>query len=498
MKVNGVIGGFAGRGLSLWLLLGILASPVGAEPYALPDFGSSADLVMSSGEERELGRAFMRKVKSSLPVIEDPVLTDYVESLGKRLVAASGTGAGRYTFFLIDDPVINAFAGPDGHVGVYSGLVLGAESESELAAVMAHEIAHVTQRHLMRAVEDQQRLSVPAAALLVAAAILGAQVDANVGAAAIAGVQAAAVQRQINFTRENEQEADRVGISTLAAAGFDPYAMPGFFERLSRSSRIYENNAPELLRTHPVTSNRIADAVARADGHGTKQHADDLRFHLARANLRQRSYKDPGKAVAHFSATLKQKRYRNETAERYGYALSLSRAKQRTDAREQANSLLASHPHQAELIILDAGLDVEEGNPKEAVSKLRTASGLRPDSVPLRFAYAEALMADGQAATAFDALDHLARQHPGNTRIYKLMSDAALKSGQRATTHRYRAEAYYSEGELEPAILQLELALKQPDIDFQDASKAQVRLDELKREQKSFKEKGKHKKRREQ
>jgi len=479
--------------LSVWISLtaGSVSAGLRAEPFALPDFGSSADLVMSSGEERELGRAFMRSVRAALPVIEDPLLTDYLESLGNRLVAASGTGAGRYTFFLIDQSVINAFAGPDGHIGVYSGLILAAESESELAAVMAHEIAHVTQRHLMRAFEDTQRMSIPATALLVAAAILGAQVDANSGAAAIAGVQAAAIQRQVNFTRENEKEADRIGITTLAAAGFGPYAMPGFFERMSRASRTYENNAPEFLRTHPVNSNRVAEALDRADSFGAKQRADDLRFHLARAHLRQLGYKNPGKAVEHFRATLAEKRYRNETAERYGYALALARANQPAAAREQVNRLLAEHPHQAELVILDAELDIRSGNSKDAVIKLRTSSGLRPENLPLRIAYAEALMEAGQPAAALDVLEDVVALRKDRTYVYKLMADAALKAGRRAATHRFRAEAYYSEGDLEPAILQLELALKQPDASFYESSKAQVRLDELKDEEAALEKKKK-------
>ncbi|MCG6862852.1 MAG: M48 family metalloprotease, partial [Chromatiaceae bacterium] len=184
------------------LLLTVSATGSQAQQFDLPDFGSSADLVMSSAEERRLGKEFMKSVREALPIIDDPVVTDYLESVGNRLVAASGAGAGRYDFFFVDHPTINAFAGPDGHIGVFSGLVLTSESESELAAVLAHEIAHVTQRHLMRTFEDQKRLSIPATAAIIAAAILGAQVNADLGMAALAGVQAASAQRQINFTRE--------------------------------------------------------------------------------------------------------------------------------------------------------------------------------------------------------------------------------------------------------------------------------------------------------
>lgn len=475
------------RGFAAALLAFTLTAPMavtrGADPLALPDFGSSADLVMSRGAERRLGTAFMRSVRAALPVIDDPLLTDYINSLGERLATASGNGAGRYHFFLIDSPVVNAFAGPDGHIGVFAGLVLTTDSESELAAVIAHEIAHVTQQHLMRAFADQQRMSVPTAALMIAAAILGAQVDPQAGAAALAGVQAAAIQRRINFTRDNEKEADRIGISTLAGAGFDPFAMPGFFERMSRATRIQESDAPELLRTHPVSTSRIADALGRAESYGHRQRPDDLRYHLTRADLRQRRAQNPEKAIAEFRGTLASGRYRNEPAERYGLALALARAGQAAAAAKLAGELLGEHPNQAELLVLDARLKVRAGQAGEAADALRTHIGLRPDNAPLRIAYAEALMAAGRPAQALDTLEDLARRNPAQPMVYQLMSDAAGKAGRRLATHRYRAEYLYATGDLEPAIRQLEIALRQRDAEYYEASQVEARLQVLRQEQ---------------
>jgi predicted Zn-dependent protease len=447
-----------------------------ADPFNLPDFGSSADSVMSSAQQRLLGRAFMRSVRESLPVLDDPLLTDYIQDLGSRLASASGAGGGNFTFFFIDQPMVNAFAGPDGHIGVFSGLVLTSQSESELAAVLAHEIAHVTQQHLMRAFEDHKRLSLPTTALVIAAAILGAQVDANLGAAAIAGVQAASIQRQINFTRHNEEEADRIGIVALAEAGFDPFAMPGFFERLARSSRAYENNAPEFLRTHPVTADRIADALARAELYGHKQRPDDLRFHLTRAGLRERSYQDAAKAASHFKANLDAGRYRNRTAETYGYALALTRSGRHKTARDLVRGLMEQYPSQTELIVLDARLDARLGQQADAIRKLQSAVGLRPDNLPLRIAYAKVLMGAGNNERALATLESAVRLRRGNALVYELMSDAALKSGKKAATHRYRGEKLYLEGDLEPAIHQMQLALRTPGLDFHAASETQVRL----------------------
>jgi len=482
----------------LLLAAGVIATTGLAVPttqaFDLPDMGSSADAVMSTGAEQKLGKAFMRSVRESLKIVDDPTLINYIENLGQSLVAADPEATGNFTFFLIDEPVVNAFAGPGGYIGVYAGLVLAAETESELAAVMAHEIAHVTQRHLMRSIEEQSKMSIPATALLIAAAILGAQVSSDAGVAAIAGIQAAALQRQINFTRDNEKEADRLGIATLANAGFDPYAMAGFFEKLTKSSRLYANNAPEFLRTHPVNSNRIADALGRADDHGARQRPDSLGFQLTRANLRQRAYSRAQLSVDHFRTTLREGRLRSEIAERYGYALALERAGNLSQAKKLTNALLSAKPSQAEFIILDARLDRKMGKAKQAVEMLRQATSLASDQWPLRVAYAEALLDAGRPNKAIDELTTVARLRPGNAFLYDMLEQAAMKAGNRAATHRFRAEKLYAEGDLEPAIRQLEFALRDRDIPYHDAARIQARLDAWKEEERDQKrdEKGRN------
>jgi beta-barrel assembly-enhancing protease len=472
----------------------VVLSQASAQTYALPDMGSSAESFMTSGAEQRLGKAFMRSVRESLPVLDDPMITSYIEGLGRSLTAADRNATGTFTFFVINQPVVNAFAGPGGYIGVYSGLITAAETESELAAVVAHEIAHVTQDHLLRGIEDQSKLGVPAIALMVAAAILGAQVSPDAGVAAIAGIQAAVIQRQINFTRDNEKEADNLGITTLAQAGFDPYAMAGFFERLSKSSRLYENNAPEFLRTHPVNSSRIADALGRADDYGAKQRPDSLRFQLSQANLRQRSFNRPDQAVAHFRDTLNKGRLRSEVAERYGYALALERARQFPAAQVETAKLLAAYPSAVEFIALDAHLDQQQGRSDQAVNTLRQAVSLSSDSWPLRVAYADALMSAGKAAKAMEELKAVSRLRPGNAMLYEMLERAALKAGNKAATFRFRAEKLYAEGDLEPAIRQLEIALRQRDIPYHDAAQIQARLETWKEEERDQKRRGKESK----
>lgn len=449
-----------------------------ADPFALPDFGSSADLVMSGPERRELGEEFMKWVRKSLPITQDPVLTDYIQTIGGQLVSAGGH-AGHYDFFLIDQPAINAFAGPDGNIGVYAGLLLATQTEGELAAVLAHEIAHVSQNHLMRSFEAQKQMALPTVALMVAAAVLGAKVDGNLGAAALAGVQGAAAQRQINFTRANEEEADRIGIETLALGGHDPFAMPGFFQRLSKATKVADTGMPEFLMTHPVTSDRIADALGRAGQYGTRQRPDSLRFQLARANLRQRDEGRAEKAIEHFQETLRSGRFRDATAERYGYALALARGGKPGAALEQTGLLLAEHPSQVEFLVLKSQVQRLSGNAAAAVAELKGPVGLNPDNWPLNQAYGEALLSAGQPAEALIALERFSARRPDLAPIYQLMADAAGKSGQRAQNFRYRGEYLARSGDLEPAIRQLELALRVPGLEFNLASRIQVRLEAL-------------------
>lgn len=478
--------GLARRVLALALSAAVacVASPLRtpgaiAGPIDLPDIGSSSDALLSTGGEVRLGKAFMRSVRQALPVLEDPLVTDYVETLGRSLLAADPSSRGSYTFFVVDQPVVNAFAGPGGYIGVYAGLISATQSESELAAVMAHEIAHVNQRHLLRSAEDQAKLSLPATALMLAAAILGAQVSSNAAAAAMTGLQAAMIQRQINFTRENEKEADRIGIAALASAGFDPYAMAGFFERLSKATRATDSGTPEFLRTHPVNTSRISDAMGRAEDYGPRQRPDSLRFQLTRAFLRERSYDRPEKSLDAFRATLREGRYNSETAERYGYALALLRSGDAAAARAELEPLLKAHPSVPELVVLDARIDLKQGNKDRALERLRQAVGLSPGSWALRYVYGQALLDAGQPRKAMEQLKTVAQMKPGNAVVYSMLSRAAVQSGDKAGVFRYRAEELFAEGQVEPAIRQLDFALRQRDIAYQQLAQIQARRDEM-------------------
>jgi predicted Zn-dependent protease len=274
--------------LLLCAALGLCPSLVSSDVSGtdLPDFGDSSGSLISPTQELEFGEAFMRSVRAQATLVSDPDLNRYIRRLGDRLVGNSDAPGYPFTFFIVQDSAINAFAGPGGYIGVHTGLILAARNESELAGVMAHEIAHVTQRHLLRAYEAANQLSLPTAAATIAAILLGVATNSDAGIAAASAIQAGSIQYQLNFTRANEKEADRIGIQTLGRSGIDPFGMPSFFERLYQSTRLYgAANIPEFLSTHPVTTDRIAESMQRAEQQGRGKELDSLEFQLQRARL---------------------------------------------------------------------------------------------------------------------------------------------------------------------------------------------------------------------
>ena len=461
--------------IALSLTLAI-PSPVRADDYRLPEIGAPADNLLTPLQEKRLGQAFMRYVRTSNQVIEDPLLADYIQKLGHTLVQKGVDSGGDFHFFLVDDDQVNAFAGPGGHIGVYTGLVLTTQSESELAAVLAHEIAHVTQHHLKRAWQDSGSLGLVQGAALLAAIVLGATLGGDAGIAAAMGVQAALAQHQINFTRSNEQEADRVGIQILDRAGFDPRAMPTFFGRMGRVNDDSGTQVPEFLRTHPVTNARIADSLARAEQLPYRQHADSLDYLLTRARLRERSFHDPAAAVRHFRAVLDQHRYRSRAAARYGLTLALLRAGRLDEAAREADELLRDHPKILQFIVAAARIDMERGRGQAAIGRLRRAAARFPFSRPLQTILAEMELRAGRPQDALDRLQALVETAPGEPRLHRLLAQALAATGHSAESHHQLALAHYLRGDLESARLQLRIALRQARSDRFERARAEAEL----------------------
>lgn len=455
------------------------AGPGGpAERINLPDIGTSARSVLSAEREKTIGEAFVRALRQQVPLVEDPEVEVYVNGLGQRLVAHSDVTSERFTFFVVQDPRINAFAAPGGYIGVHTGLILATESESELAAVLAHEIGHVTQGHIARRFEMADRMTIPTLAALAASILLATQ-SSQAGAAAIAATQAGAMQMQIDFTRGNELEADRVGVQTLADAGYDPRSMPTFFERLQKSMQ-YARRPPEYLSTHPVTESRIADTRGRAEQYPYRHRADSLAFGLARAKLRVLTAQDPVQVQRDFERMLADGKLADDRPARYGHALALARAGRLQPALAELRGLSGADPDNVALLAERARLELAAGNPSRALEVFSEGLALYPTDRVLTLGYAEALLKLGRAREARDALLAYGRDWQPGPSYYRLLARSQELAGNLLEAHLAMAEYQYLSGETQLAVEQLEQARKTAADDYYAASRIDARLATLK------------------
>jgi len=460
------------------LLCSLVCNPVLAAEQNLPDLGESSQSVFTPQLERRLGEAIMRDIRADPAFMDDPELTAYLNNLGYRLAAASPNNRQDFTFFAVRDNTLNAFALPGGFIGVHSGLILAAQSESELAGVLAHEIAHVTQRHIARLVAQDSRNSIISIAAL-AVAILAARSNSQVGSAAGAVAQAGVIQSALDFTRENEREADRIGFQILTDSGLDPRGMAAFFDRLGKFNRLYDNNAPVYLRSHPLTTDRLADIENRLISVPYRQIPDSLEFQFIRAKLRAYSER-PEDAVARFDEGLLQRKFNDEKAQRLGLVHALMRAKQYGRAERELQALKKIAPKHAMIESLAAELKSAQGQQTQALGVYRAALKSFPFHRALIYGFADTLMTLGQHAEAVTFLEQQLKQYPGDDHLYEFQARAYAGLNQEFLSHRALAEAYVRRGNLSAAIEQLQIALKSREGDFYQLSSAEARLRELK------------------
>ena len=462
---------------SLFALSLVFVPPALAD--GLPDLGDAAQTMVTPQTERRVGESIMRDIRLHDPSYsDDPEITEYLNSLGYRLVSNSQDVRQDFEFFLVKDPTLNAFAMPGGFIGVHSGLIVTVQSESELASVLAHEIAHVTQHHVSRMVSNQGQITM---AMLAAMALAIIARNSQLGAAAATLGQAGAITAQIGFTREFEREADRIGFITLEKSGFDVRAMPALFLRMQRAGRLYETNAPAYLRTHPVTTERIADAENRIQGLAYKQTPDSLDFQLVRAKLRadQGTSRD---ALARFEVDLRDKKFSNEIAARYALATALLRAKEPARAESELAPLMKTvdHPMFAGLM---ARIKQARGDNQGAADALSQALVHSPNNRALSYAYIGALQQLGKHREAVSLLDEQIKNYPQDARLYALQAKSQAALGKRLLQHQAQAEVYLLQGSVSAAIEQLQLAQKSGDGDFYQLSSVEARLRELRVQQ---------------
>jgi len=443
----------------------------------LPDLGDVSQSALSPVQERKLGEGIMAQIHADPAFLNDAEIADYLNALGYRLVANSPDPAGPFEFFAISDSSINAFALPGGFVGVNSGLLLAAQSESELTSVLSHEIAHVTQRHIARLIAAQQRVGLASMAAL-AVAILAARSNSQVSAAAIAAAQAGSIQSQLNFTREHEREADRIGLQIMEKSGFDVHAMPAFFERLQKATRVYETGAPSYLRTHPLTFERIADIQSRIQNVPFRQIPDSLEFQLVRARLSAQDG-NAREAVTNFDRMLEEHKFGTEAAARYGLVVALLRVGDKARARKEMGLLQGLKAKSPMIDALGAQTLIAVGEVERGLAAYRDSLKANPNRTALIYGYADALIAANKAADAVQFLNGKLDGRTGDPQLYEFQARAYTVLGKRLLQHRALAEVYVLRGNLPAAIEQLQIAQKAGDGDFYQKSSVEARLKEL-------------------
>jgi predicted Zn-dependent protease len=448
--------------IGLVLLSVVCVTATYADEILLPDLGDSSGALVSPQQAFRVGQSFYWQLQQSVDLIDDPEITHYLRDLGWDLVSNSHAQAQEFTFFMVPDSSVNAFAAPGGFIGVHSGLMLTSETEDELASVLAHEISHVTQRHLLRSFEKAKQMDVPMMAAMVGAILLGAA-NPQAGQAALMAVQAGGVQMQLNFTRSHEREADNLGMQTLARAGFDPNAMPQFFERLDKTGRFYQGKEaiPEFLLSHPVTTERIADARGRAVAYPKQeQMRDQQQFYLMREKLRVLTTTNMVALVKQYATSISLDKILDSPkarSMRYGHALALLASTRYTEARAALTPLLKQDPDRISYQLALADIERSVGHVKTALKIYEDNLALYPGHYALTVHYARTLMQEGDTKRSIQLLtDLISDQTP--SLVYKLLSQVTGDAGDNSRAHRWLAEYYYGSGQLKQAADQLRLA----------------------------------------
>jgi predicted Zn-dependent protease len=446
-----------------------------AAEVRLPDMGSPADAVLSKSDEAQIGRAIMQQIRRSGTLVEDPQVNEYINDIGHRVAAHANDGDHRFTFFVIDEPSVNAFALPGGYIGVHTGLIEATRSEDELAGVLAHEVAHVTQRHIARAIHASQRQSILTTALMLGAMIAGAAgAGGDVVQGAMAVAQGTSAQQQINFTRSNEYEADRVGIESLADAGFDPMGMATFFEVISRSTRPVESRVPEFLRTHPVGAARIAEARSRARSYPEPEREPSHNYGITRARLLVNGSDTPEEAVARFE---NQDYALQDDAARYGRATAYLRAGRNAEAARIFEELLTRDQQVIAYHIGLARAQLALEQIGAARNTYERALELFPRNLPLVIDYGEALLQLGEAVYAHEILLDLLNNVPPTPEQVRLIARAAIAAGDDAEAYYYMAEHSFMIGDLLRGVNFLQQALALPELQEIQRARFEARID---------------------
>ena len=444
----------------------------------LPSLGDSTSGLISIEQEHKLGRAWLRNLRQQASTIHDPVLTEYVESLIYRLASNSQVKDRRFEILLLDNKQLNAFAVPGGIIGINAGLFIHAQTEAEFAAVLAHELAHLSQRHFARQIEESRKQAPIAIATLLGSIMLLATNNTEAGFAGLMTSQAAATQSALSYSRDWEREADRLGFHTIAASEIDPKGMPDMFRRMYDAHK-YSQRPPEFLTTHPVTESRISDAAARVANHSGNIRDEDIEYQLMRTRILV-DYKEDSHNLAHYQKRLRNSKHKaDKFIAQYALALLHMKQKKYKQALVQSNALLAQDGHRISYQVLHAQSLYGLGKKQQAMDYLKSQIRLNPDNHPLTMNFIEMLNMETRHHEAITQLRRHSLIRPNDPSIWIKLSELEGKTKNNVAMHQSRAEFLYLTGQNDKALKQLKTALELSEGNYLMSARIEQRAREI-------------------
>ena len=459
----------------LFLLVLLFNSALKAEANELPELGDRATQYLSPQKEKEIGQSFLRRLIRNTDYVTDHELKHYLQKIGDQVARSADLRGVELVFNLIGSNELNAFAVPGGYITFNTGLLLNTERESELASVVAHEIAHLSQRHLPRLIARSQDNKLPTTAAIIGSILIGGQA----GLAGLTLTNAQLLSNQLRYTRDFEREADAVGIQLLSNAGFDPFAMTQFFNKLERYSRTKGSSTPEFLRTHPLSYSRIAEAEQRAQQLPKVDHANSLEYHLVRAKIQALYSSDRIDPVLYFEKQTSDLPARELIAAKYGLATALAEERHYSEAEKILAPLIADAPQNHYFQILQASIEESSGRGTEAIERLTRLSERNPELHFVVYYLASTLLSSGNAEEAKKVTRYHLRRRANDYQLYRLLSRINVELGQIPEAHQADAEYHALLGDNQRAIASLKLALRDNKEEGYFSSSVAARLKEL-------------------
>ena len=446
-----------------------------AQSNDLPELGDSATQYLNPAQEKQIGQAFLRRLIHDPSYVEDYQLQDYLQSVGDRVGASADLRGTKLSFNLLKDNALNAFAVPGGYITFNTGLIMTTKTESELASVAGHEIAHLTQRHLPRLLAKANENKIPLIAAVIGSILVGGQA----GLIGFTAANATAASNQLSYTRGFEREADAIGIQLLAGAKYDPNAMAEFFSELERHTRHDSTEIPAFLRTHPLSLTRIAESEARAKEYPLQPHASSFEFYLAKARIRALYTERRDDPIPFFKDQMESGQTEIKDAAIYGTAIALTQSRKLEQARTALMPLSERYPTHPWIQTAQAEIDLADNKVNQAIARYQALIGNNPNKVYLNYYLANVFLLNRQADMAKKTVRYQIRRHPDLYRLYRFLSRANAQQGNLAETHQADADYHATLGNYSGAIASLKLALKESESEGYLAQSISAQLSDL-------------------